>query len=79
MENYLLNGFNVRMLSQLRFGTLKLNVKMGRYINQPRSDRRCKCCCMDCIENEYHFVMVCTAYRQFRLKFFQDIIVLGLT
>ena len=70
MENYLLNDFNVRMMSLLRFGTLKLNVEIGRYINQPRSDRLCKCCSMDCIENEYHFVMVCPAYRQFRLKYF---------
>ena len=70
MEQYILKNINVKMLSLLRFGVLKLNMETGRYIKQRREDRICKCCTMQCIENEYHFIMVCPAYRQYRLKYF---------
>ena len=68
MEEYLRKGLNVKLLSNVRFSTLKLNIECGRFINLIRNERICKCCNMNTIENEYHFVMVCPAYRQFRLN-----------
>ena len=70
LEEYLLYNTNVKLLSHLRFGILKLNVETGRYYNINREDRLCKCCSMKNVENEYHFMLVCPAYRQIRLKYF---------
>ena len=72
IEEYLCKGINVRLLSNLRFGTLKLNIECGRFINQPHNERLCQCCNMNSIETEYHFVMVCPAYRQLRLRYFSQ-------
>ena len=70
MEEYLLKNINVKVLSYLRYGVLQLNVETGRYNNQPRNERVCVCCTMQCIENEYHFTLICPTYRQLRLKVF---------
>ena len=48
---------------------LKLNVEIGRYTSIPREERVCRCCLMNVIEDEYHFTLVCPAYRQFRFKY----------
>ena len=70
IEDYLLHYMNFSLFTQLRFGVLKLNIETGRYFRQNRMDRICNCCNMQCVENEYHFVLVCPAYRQIRLKYF---------
>ena len=70
MEEYLLKNINVKVLSYLRYGVLQLNVETGRYNNQPRNERVCVCCTMQCIENEYHFTLICPTYRQLRLNVF---------
>ena len=69
LEKYLLLDVNVKLLTQLRCGSLKLNIETGRYNNVPRNERLCQCCNMKAIENEYHFVMICPAYRHLRLRF----------
>jgi hypothetical protein len=51
------------LLIKLRSGTLKLNIELGRYNNTPRESRLFLCCNMNVVENEYHFVLVCLAYR----------------
>jgi hypothetical protein len=53
----------VYLLTKLRSGTLKLNIELGRYNYTPRESRLCLCCNMNVVENEYHFVLVCPAYR----------------
>ena len=65
-EDYLDVSFNSHFLTRLRSGTLKLNIETGRYIDTDRHMRICKCCTMNCVENEYHFLLVCPAYRIFR-------------
>lgn len=69
MEQYLEYDFNVTILTKLRSGTLKLNVETGRYDNTQRDLRICKCCNLNTIENEYHFVLSCSAYRTLRYRF----------
>ena len=39
------------------------------YNNQSRNERVCACCTIQCIENEYHFTLICPAYRQLILKY----------
>ena len=69
LEQYLIKGLNMTMLSQLRSGTLKLNIETGRYTNIPHAQRICTCCQMNVIENEYHFLLICPVYRHLRLKY----------
>jgi hypothetical protein len=44
---------------------------LGRYNNTPRESRLCLCCNMNVVENQYHFVLVCPAYRSVRTHFLQ--------
>ena len=69
MRNILIFFSNVYLLTKLRSGTLKLNIELGRYNNTPRESRLCLCCNMNVVENEYHFVLVCPAYRSVRTHF----------
>ena len=57
------------LLIKLRSGTLKLNIELGRYNNTPRESRLFLCCNMNVVENEYHFVLVCPAYRSVHTHF----------
>ena len=68
-ENYLHFDCNFAILTKLRSGTLKLYVETGRYDNTPRLNRVCKCCFMNCIEDEYHFVLICPTFRSLRCHF----------
>ncbi|XP_071126834.1 uncharacterized protein [Mytilus edulis] len=69
IEKYLSYINNVSLLTKLRSGTLKLNIEVGRYNNISRENRLCECCKMCVIEDEYHFVLVCPAYRSVRTQF----------
>ena len=69
LENYLQYNFNTNILTKLRSGSLKLYLETSRYDNIPRDNRICRCCKMNNIEDEYHFVLICPAYRTFRCNF----------
>ena len=66
-EDYLEKCHISHFLTKLRSGTMKRNLEIGRYVNVPRNMRMCKCCNMKCVEDEYHFLLVCPAFRQVRL------------
>jgi len=66
IEKYLYFHINVQLLTNIRSGTLKLNVETGRYQNIVRENRMCLSCNMNVLEDEYHFVLVGPAYRSFR-------------
>ena len=36
-----------------------LNIEQGRFINVERCNRICQFCHINCIEDEYQFLMVC--------------------
>ena len=69
MKNYLQYDFDTNILTKLRSGSLKLYLETGRYDNIPRDNRICRCCKMNNIEDEYHFVLICPAYRTLRCNF----------
>ena len=46
-------------LSKLRLGVLKLEIEEGRKNGLDRSERKCKICKSDQVENEAHFLFVC--------------------
>lgn len=56
-------------LTRFRLSSHNLHIERGRYENVPRHDRLCRCCNMNAIEDEYHFLLVCPLYIDLRRKF----------
>ena len=74
-EKYLkcLNNDRLRItLTRFRCSAHKLLVEEGRYIDMNRTLRTCSFGNLNVyvIEDEYHFVLVCPAYRHLRTPFF---------
>ena len=73
MENYILfsNTETRRNLTKLRISAHSLEIEIGRY-TRPKtqiSDRKCKLCTLDKIEDEYHMLLECPVYEKERLEF----------
>ena len=70
------------LLSKFRMGVCPLRIETGRYEVVSREkkgllpeDRKCLCCSLDKVEDEYHFLLQCTAYearRQRLLRVIQE-------
>ena len=61
------------LLSKFRLGICPLRIETGRYENSgrnskgiPEQDRKCECCTLDKVEDEYHFLLQCPAYSERR-------------
>lgn len=46
-----------------------LSIEMGRKLNVPREDRFCSLCNLDVVEDEVHFLLVCPALQDIRVKY----------
>ena len=46
----------------------RYSTEVGRYSNEPRENRLCKCCTQNVVESEYHFLLCCPLYRSIRQK-----------
>ena len=57
------------ILATFRCSAHNLMIEQGRFINVERSYRICQFCNMNCIEDEYHFLLVCPVYRDLRQKY----------
>ena len=44
-------------------------IEEGRQKGIPREPRICKSCDLGCVEDEYHFVIICPAYKNLRKMF----------
>jgi exonuclease III len=69
MEPYLTcvqNTKHRKCLTRFRISAHDLAIERGRYQKIERHNRLCKCCNMNVIENEYHFLLVCPAYAEIR-------------
>ena len=65
---------HVRVLAKFRSCNLPLAIETGRY-NRPEtplSERLCKYCHIDLIEDETHFLVDCEFYRDIRFNLFQS-------
>ncbi len=60
---YITNRRSRSILSQFRIGILPLHVETGRFSNIPLDRRLCACCNLNVIEDEYHFLMICSKYE----------------
>jgi hypothetical protein len=56
-------------LTRFRVSAHGLLIERGRYTNLKRHERMCKCCNMNVLENEYHFLLVCPAFLHLRKQF----------
>jgi len=76
VENYVRFGYNKKnrsLMAQIRLGILPLRVETGRYSNIPLQNRLCENC-IDLVEDETHFIIHCTLYRDQRQTLFEKAI-----
>lgn len=57
---------DVSMIAKLRMSAHNLQIEMGRRTNTPRNERKYKC---GEVEDEDHFLLHCSLYRDIRLKY----------
>jgi hypothetical protein len=62
---------------KLRMSGLPLRIQTGRFNRNliPRNERYCLCCNNLDIEDEYHFICICSFYSELRKKYIKDIYV----
>ena len=63
-----------KCLTQLRVSAHRLEIESGRYKKKSASERLCKCCNLNAVEDEVHFLCNCSAYQNARQRFFELII-----
>ena len=76
LSNYLNNlvGREKRSsFSKLRLGTLQLELEKGRRHNILRTDRHCKICNSNEVEDETHFIFSCPTLSRYREPFIKQI------
>ena len=54
------------MLSKLRISAHKLAIEGGRFLNIPKHERICTACNSGEVEDEEHFLLNCSLYKQLR-------------
>ena len=76
LEKYLSASTNYEgrvLLTNLRSGTNKLEIERGRWKNLKEELRVCTHCNLRHVENEYHFLVLCSKYEALRQSLFQKI------
>ena len=58
-----------RYISRFRLVSHNLRIEHGRYYNESRIDRKCSLCNLNDVEDEYHFILVCSRYSELRSKY----------
>ena len=59
-------------MTKLRLSNHKLMIEKGRHNNIESCNRFCPFC-PNCLEDEYHFLMLCSVYSGIRLKLLNQI------
>ena len=63
------NYFIRRQLTRFRISNHRLLIEESRHRGIDPTDRTCKFCDMNCVENEIHFLLVCPLYHNLRVKY----------
>lgn len=61
------------LLARFRTGSHNLEVETGRWAQVLRENRKCKCCNLDHVEDEMHFVFDCPLYSTIRDEFRKEL------
>jgi hypothetical protein len=76
-ENYvhMLNRNLRSPFCKLRVSAHQLMIEKGRYVTPriPPENRICRICDLNAVEDEFHFIMKCTAYNDIRFTLFSQI------
>ena len=75
-ENYLGVSVEKKIVSQysrFRLSNHRLNIEVARYSRTPVTQRTCNICSSSEIEDEFHFLCICSKYANLRNIFFEDI------
>ena len=73
----LINKSDRSMICKLRISAHPLAIEKGRYSNVPRSERFCNACKREIVEDEEHFLLHCSIYREIRTKLHEKLIAAG--
>jgi hypothetical protein len=78
MEEYLFAVKNYKLrkcITKLRLNSHDLHIEKGRHTKPktPLNLRTCKCCTLNTVEDEKHFLLVCPAFNVQRITFFSKI------
>ena len=57
------------LLLRYRLGGHDLQIEKGRFQQQDRTERLCKCCNLGDVEDLKHFILECPAYQEIRQEF----------
>ena len=71
-ESYLDNitdSYFRKAFTQFRISSHELAIERGRHLHLPRNNRICPNCSNNQIENEYHFLLICSKYSDLRTKY----------
>lgn len=60
-------------MAQFRCGVLPLRIETGRFRGEHATERTCKFCILDEIENEFHFLLKCTLYNNLRSELYKSV------
>ncbi len=60
------------LLAKLMCGILPLEVEVGRFVGTDKKERFCTVCKTLNIEDEYHFLYVCSPLEEVRTKFYNN-------
>ena len=72
-ESYVANERSVdvrRVLVRLQAGCLPLGMETGRYTSTPCCQRTCRLCDFGEVDDQHHFLMVCSTFEDLRLHLF---------
>ena len=67
------NKYERSLLAKLRSGILQLHVESGRFNGTSLENRICNICNNGDIEDEYHFVCVCSEYEEERQILYHEL------
>ena len=68
-----MSKYDRSLLAKFRCGILQLKVETGRFNNTKLEERLCDVCDLREIEDEYHFLCICTLYSQERQTLFNKV------
>ena len=67
--NIISNDLIRKNLTRLRLSSHNLAIESGRYAGIDRQLRLCEHCNYNCVESEYHFLLICPKYYELRIKY----------
>lgn len=75
-ENYLfldMPKYLRSTLAQFRCGIIPIRIETGRFQGEPIEERICVFCSNRSVEDEFHFLLYCSLYNDYRKKLFENI------